>query len=120
MSAARGNARLVFQGKYPMTPAARRTMMATRPGMLAVAECAAIRFRLRGARPDVAHLGADAVSGGSGGTREAPSPVHRPSPAVALPSGGPGPVRRVHRRPRAGGDSSLQRAFHGGAVRATN
>src|SRR5207247_5827400 len=42
---------------------------------------AGIRVRLRGARPDVAHLGADEVGGGSGDLGEAPPPVHRPSPA---------------------------------------
>src|SRR3989449_10114499 len=59
---------------------------------------ARIRLRLRGARSDVAHVGADEVGGGSGGPREAPPPVHRPSPAVALPPDRPRPVRRLHRR----------------------
>src|SRR5439155_913936 len=59
---------------------------------------ARIRLRLRGARSDVAHVGADEVGGGSGGPREAPPPVHRPSTDVALPPGRPRPVRRLHRR----------------------
>src|SRR2546426_871336 len=81
---------------------------------------AGVRIRLRGARPDVAHVGANEVGGGGGGPREAPSPVHRSPPAIAFPPGGPRPVRRLHRRARAGGDPCLQRTFHGGAVRAAN
>src|SRR5436309_9883696 len=39
MSAARRNARTVFQAKYAITPAPRSAMMGTHPWMLATAEC---------------------------------------------------------------------------------
>src|SRR2546426_8258689 len=42
MSAARRNARTVFQAKYAITPAPRRAMMGTHPWMLVTAECATI------------------------------------------------------------------------------
>src|SRR3989454_5407077 len=41
MSAARRNARTVFQAKYAIRPAPRRAMKGTHPWMLTTAECAA-------------------------------------------------------------------------------
>src|SRR2546426_778384 len=109
MSAARRQARTAFHANYASTPAgaiASLGMKAARQVLYRPASScgrahrrfeiqpraipetgrgiAGIRIRLCRARPDVAHLGADKTGGGSGGSREAPSPVHRPSPAVAL------------------------------------
>src|SRR5438445_9332512 len=73
-------------------------------------------FRLRRTGPDLDHVGTGEAPVRGGRPCQATPAPDRASAAVPVPSGGPRSVRRLHRRPRAGGDGGLQRPFPGGAV----
>src|SRR6267143_1499668 len=71
------------------------------------------RLRLRGARPHVGDLGTGQTGRGGSGSLEKTAAIDSTSPSVAIPSGGPRAVRRLHGRPRAPRHEGLQRAFPG-------